>query len=365
MLAKPRHITPDNVSLREVTRAFEGVAVDWKGPFSVRTPEGFLGFFLIIDLFSSRSWVHLAATSSEWSTFWPHFVARIQAKLGKQGISFVITDGAKIFSQTSITTFNEEKGIETITTAPFSQWQNPAERCLQSVVRGAVADLIHGGGPDWAWGHAVHHSNDSLNRSPPATPVPGKEGVSRLRLNQPTMTLEQELRNHKPFLCLCFKTTPDQYRLKDFGPRAEACVHLRYDPARKAYIVLTLPDLKMFWSLELRFVVDSFPLRSTSPMSRQLDLFVQPTADDLAYSSIHGPANMLRRRGIAGVGDRALISSTPALVQPLRRSERIAEASINVTNAVLTSDQMAALTPLNAKEALTGLYKDQWLKAIL
>jgi hypothetical protein len=365
MLAKPRHITPDDVSLREVSRPFEGVAVDWKGPFSVRTPEGFLGFFLIIDLFSSRSWVHLAATSSEWSTFWPHFVARIQAKLGTQGISFVITDGAKIFSQASITHFNEEKGIENITTAPFSQWQNPAERCVQTVVRGAVAYLIHGGGPDWAWGHAIHHSNDSLNRSPPSTAIPGKEGMSRLRLCQPTLTLEQEMRNHKPFMCLCFKTTPDPYRLKDFSPRAEACVHLRYDPARKAYVILSLPHLNMFWSLELRFVADSFPLRSTSPMSRQLDLFVQPTADDLAYSSIHGPANMLRKRGIVGVGDRALISSTPALVQPVRRSARIADASINITTAVLTTDQMAALTPVTAREALTGPYKEQWARAML
>jgi hypothetical protein len=70
---------------------------------------------------------------------------------------------------------------------------------------------------------------------------------------------------------------------------------------------------------------------------------------------------------VAGVQDAQMvnISNTPALVQPLRDSARIADAGINVTTAVLTTDQMAALTPLSVKEAVTGPYKEQWLQAIL
>ncbi len=118
----------------------------------------------------------------------------------------------------------------------------------------------------------------------------------RLRLSQPTITAEDEKRNHKPFLSLCFKTTPEAYRLKDFAPRAQPCVVLRYQPDKKAYAVLSLPDMALSYSLELRFVPNSFPLRSTSPMARQLDALVQPTGDELTYASIHGPGNMLLRQ---------------------------------------------------------------------
>ena len=153
---------------------YEGFAVDWKGPFAVRTPEGYTGFFLLVELLSTRCWAILAATSAEWATIWPIFVTRVEASTGKSNcIAYLISDGAKIFSQQVVKVFNEQKGIDSIATAPFSQWQNPAERLIQSVVRGAVADLIHGGGPDWAWGHAILHSVDSLNRSLPAKPVAG------------------------------------------------------------------------------------------------------------------------------------------------------------------------------------------------
>jgi hypothetical protein len=147
MLAKPRQISHDAISSREVSRVFEGFAVDWKGPFTVHTPEGFVGFFLILDLLSGRSWIILSTASSEWPTIWTKFVLRIEAKTGKQNsIAYMISDGGKVFDQQSMKDFNDSKGVEIITTAPFQQWQNPAERCIQTVVRGAVADMIHGGG---------------------------------------------------------------------------------------------------------------------------------------------------------------------------------------------------------------------------
>jgi hypothetical protein len=364
MLAKPRHITHDTESTREVSRPFEGLAVDWKGPFAVRTPEGFTGFFIIVELFSTRCWAVLASSSSDWSSIWPAFVAKTEAKLGKQNcIAFIISDGAKVFSQLAITKLNEQKGIEPIATAPFCQWQNPAERVIQTVVRGAIADLIHAGGPDWTWGHAILHSVDSYNRCIPSKSIPGHEGKSRLRICHPTISAEQEMRNHKPFGALCFMTTPNAYRLADFSPRAVAAVHLRYDSTRKAFAILSLPGLKLSWSLELHFVPTSFPLRTNSPMAQQLDALMQPTPEDRTYATIHGPGNLLRRRSLAGTGDRALIRENATLLAPVRRSERIAQ--VNVTTSVLTTDQMEAITPFHTRQALTGPYKEFWLPAVL
>ena len=59
------------------------------------------------------------------------------------------------------------------------------------------------------WGWAVAHAADSLNRMHPPVAVAGHEGKSRLRIAYPSVTEDKEMRNHKPFLSLCFKKLPD------------------------------------------------------------------------------------------------------------------------------------------------------------
>ena len=202
LLAKPRRIAHDKVSTRQTTRVFEGFAADAKGPISTPTPEGFRYFFLVVCLFSSYHWTILAQSQDEWKDIWPAFVKRAEAKSGKgHCVSFIITDGHKVHSSKSITAFNEDRGIQPITAAPHSQWQDPAERGIQTVMNGARTSLIHGGGKEWMWGWAVLHSGDSTNRMKPPHVVPGHEDKSRLRIMDSSMTPSKEMRTHKPFLC--------------------------------------------------------------------------------------------------------------------------------------------------------------------
>ena len=51
----------------------------------------------------------------------------------------IVTDGG-------VQAFNNGRGIETITCAPYSQWQDPAERGIQTISNTARTSLIHGGG---------------------------------------------------------------------------------------------------------------------------------------------------------------------------------------------------------------------------
>jgi hypothetical protein len=245
-------ITHDKVSTRQCTRVSEGFAADAKGPISTPTPEGFLYYFLIVCLYSYYVTVILAKEQAEWAKIWPVFVKREEARAGKERcVSFLITDGHKVHTQTSMKEFNNDRGIETITAAPYSQWQDPAERSIQTITNGARTSLIHGGGKDWMWGWAVQHAADSCNRMHPPVAVLGHEGKSRLRIFYPSTTQDKEMRTHKPFLCLAFKTIPEAERRSNFKPRAEPCCYLRYVRERKAYALLTIPNL--YFTFPLKF----------------------------------------------------------------------------------------------------------------
>ncbi len=133
LLSKPRKIPPDKFSTRQCARVCEGLAADAKGPMNTPTPEGFAYFFLIVCLYSHFYWVVLAKAQSDWDAIWPVFVKRQEARAGKDRcVSFILTDGHKVHSQKSVVTFNEDRGIETVSAAPYSQWQNPAEPGIQA-----------------------------------------------------------------------------------------------------------------------------------------------------------------------------------------------------------------------------------------
>jgi hypothetical protein len=404
LIAKPRRITHDKVSTRQCTRVSEGFAADAKGPINTPTPEGYKYYFLIVCLYSYHYWAVLAKSQADWETIWPIFVKREEARSGKERcVSFLITDGHKVHSQESMKIFNDGRGIQTISTAPHSQWQDPAERGIQTITNGARTSLIHGGGKPWMWGWAVLHSTDSTNRMKPPVAVLGHEGKSRLRIAYPSVTQAKEMRTHKPFLSLAFKTKPKPELGSNFNPRAEPCVFLIYVPAKKAYAMLTIPNLYLTYSIEIRSVTGTFPLRVTDYLTNQLDTFLRPSVEDDLYSSIHGPSNVLRRQPMTGqaLDPSTLIQQTPVVArQPVvpaelpgpghsstrgympteaglqsaasrERADVPAAAHAVATQAracppkKFTPDELAARTPRSIFQALGGPDSKFWLPGII
>jgi hypothetical protein len=400
LLAKPRRITHDKTSTRQCTRVSEGFAADAKGPISTPTPEGYLYYFLIVCLYSHHYWAVLAKSQADWQTIWPVFVKREESRSGKERcVSFLITDGHKVHSQSSMRSFNDDRGIQTISTAPQSQWQDPAERGIQTITNGARASLIHGGGRPWMWGWSIMHATAGTNRMRPPVTVVGHEGKSRLRIAYPGVTEAGEMRTQKPFLCLAFKTLSEVERGSNFDPRASPCVHLCYVTTRKSYALLTLPDLSLTYTVQARFVPGSFPLRATDHLANQLNTFLRPSVEDDIYSSVHGPANVLRRRRLAGeTMDRsALVVPVPVLVRAPERSStrgyRPSAAGLQsaaylpaiapdstvsahalamqactiggASSARFTPDELAARTPRTIFQALRGPDAQYWLPSIV
>jgi len=369
MCAKARAITHDKVSTRDPVGPYEIISADCKGPIMTPTPEGFKYFFLLTCLFSHFYWIVLVKTMNEWAAIWPTFVRRAQAKSGK--IACLITDAATLMTQKSISTFNDLHGIEGVSSAPYSQWQDPVERGNQTVASLARASMIHGGARGFMWGSACIHATASTNRMHPPKPVPGHEGKSRLRIIDPTMTLEKEMRNHKPFLCLGFVRI--NITGSNFKPRNEPCVHLYYNPSKKAYALLTVPNLYLLHSVEVRFVTTCYPLRVTNHFSNKMDAFMRPSDEDEAYSSVHGPRNIMRKVKPQETVDSGLVIPTPVLLATpgapaVRRSSRHKWAPtqfVSVTRAVFTPDQLALRTPRSTTHAVTGPDREFWVSGVL
>ena len=200
------------------------------------------------------------------------------------------------------------------------------------------------------------------------------------------MTREKEMRTLKPFLCLAFRTVPKAQRGSNFNPRSNACVHLRWVPEKKAYALLTVPNLYLIYSIEVRFVTQSFPLRVTNHLMNQLDTFLRPTIEDTLYASVHGPGNIMQRRRLASpaVDPTTMVANAPVQVHQPSRQPVTAEtlpgpgwsttrgyhptvaglesaayvttipAACSVEGQFFTPDQLAARTPKCIQHALSG-----------
>lgn len=192
---------------------------------------------------------------------------------------------------------------------------HPAERYIKTIWSMVVTSIIHGGGRDWMWGEGVLWAARAFNCMQPPNPVPGHEGRSRLGIMDMSMTREKMLRFLAPFLCLAFKLVPPALQGANVDPKATPCVWLRYEPSKKAHVLLTIPNLYITYSVEVTLVRESFPLRVTNHLSSQIETFMRPTLEDLQFAAIRGPGGVMTQyRAVAEkAGTPDLVVPTPAL----------------------------------------------------
>ena len=118
------------------TRKAEGFHSDFRGPFSVPTPEGYLYLLTIIDDYTHRMFGFLAKSQSEWMEIWARFVVRIEAELGQQNcISWILSDNGAVYKSAAMTHFCAARGIQQRFSGAYSQWMNHTRSgtCVRSV----------------------------------------------------------------------------------------------------------------------------------------------------------------------------------------------------------------------------------------
>ena len=161
------------------TRIAQGFHADFRGPFSCPTPQGFLFYLGIVDDKSRRLFPFLCKSVENWFDIWTNFVARIEAELGRANcISWILTDNGSIFKSARMASFCASKGIIQRHSTPYGQFlDHTAERNMRTVGESALTTMLHGNMPKRAWGWAMLHAADVLNRTTESASSNNKAGT--------------------------------------------------------------------------------------------------------------------------------------------------------------------------------------------
>jgi hypothetical protein len=131
-----------------------------------------------------------------------------------------------------MTSFCASKGIQQ-QFSPYAQWMDhTAERNMRTIGEMAVTTLVHANLPKAAWGHAVLHSIDVINRTADSVDINKRAGLasnfSRLE-KWKGHELPGQTKGLYPFGCLAFKHVPAVIRTK-LDHHATPDVYLGLDP---------------------------------------------------------------------------------------------------------------------------------------
>ena len=262
------HVYPHMASpggFERATRVAEGFHTDFRGPFTVATPQGYLYLLTIIDDFTRRIFPFLVKSQTEWYDIFTKFVVRVEAEMGKANcIAWLLSDNGSVYTADQMKSFCATKGIQQRFSAPYAQWMDhTAERNMRTIGEMGLTTLIHSNLPKTAWGYAMLHAAEVINRTSDSVDINKKAqfpaNYSRLE-KWKNKELPGQTKGLYPFGCLCFKHVPAAVR-KKLDEHATPQVYLGFDPKCRAYLLGTLYHLELSTSVEVTFVENVFPFR--------------------------------------------------------------------------------------------------------
>ena len=263
-------------------------AIDAAGPFRTTTLTGEKYLFLLVCIYSSRLFPMMSRNRSDFLALFKQFVTYIKAEFGKERvIAQIIVDGAKELAEsTAVEHYCASKGIYRVVTPPYTPNLNPAESAISVILPRARAMMIHAGAPPSTCGYALIYAAHVINRVP--RNYNGGEYATRIEkwTGRPQPHAHQALR---VWGSAVWKTHVDG-GLSKFESRAELHVFLGIDPRTKAYILGTLPHMKLERTPHCTFNESRFPWKETTagrltgpPTSTaEGDPLTSPTPADLA-----------------------------------------------------------------------------------
>lgn len=262
------HVYPHMASpggFERATRVAEGFHTDFRGPFSVATPQGQLYLLTIIDDLTRRIFPFLVKSQTEWYDIFVKFVVRIEAEMGKANcIAWILSDNGAVYTSEQMKTFCVSKGIQQRFSAPYAQWMDhTAERNMRTIGEMGLTTLVHSNLPKLAWGYAMLHAAEVINRTADSVEINSKAkfpaNYSRLE-KWKNKELPGQTKGLYPFGCLAFKHVPAAVR-KKLDEHAVPAVYLGFDPKCRAYLLGSLYRLDLSTSVEVTFVENVFPFR--------------------------------------------------------------------------------------------------------
>lgn len=395
------HVHPHaSTGFERATRVAEGFHSDFRGPFSVQTPQGALYLLTLIDDFSRCIFGFLVKSQTEWLEIWTKFVVQVEAEIGRPNcISWLLSDNGGVYKSTAMAAFCASKGIQQRFSAPYAQWMDhTAERNMRTIGEMAVTTLVHANLPKSAWGHAVVHAIDVINRTADSANNNKEASVpphfSRLE-KWKQKELPGQTKGLYPLGCLAFKLVPSELRTK-LDNHAIPSVYLGLDPRCRAFLLGSLFDLDLSTSAEVTFVENVFPFRKIKHRESPASLLWgtennlgegDPRLGMFADSDASGMTKVLDRQALKSIGILPPSSALPedepceesTLEPTLRRSSRVRQPPPELLDynhprmlpskdvaafLALSETQLQTVTPKSPEKAMLSSSSSQWLEAM-
>ena len=140
---------------------FYKLSSDWI-PFNCEERDGYTGFFLYVDYETTKIWIYLALSESDWLESLI-FVNNSERQRGARPLRIIQTDNSKVPISADFTLYIKESGIEYHSSAPYRHEQNYAERNVQTVKNGIRASLTYNKAPVEWYGYAAKHFEATYN----------------------------------------------------------------------------------------------------------------------------------------------------------------------------------------------------------
>nr|XP_043611507.1 uncharacterized protein LOC122583139 [Erigeron canadensis] len=265
----------------------ELVHLDVWGPYKVIGRGGFGYFLTIVGDYSRVVWVYLLKSKDEVFANVVVFFNLLKNQFGKT-IKTLRSDNGTEFINNSFVQFVETNGIVHRTFVAYSPQQNGiVERKHRHLLNLARSLMFQGGIPLSLWPECILTATYLINRLPSSVLL-GKSPYELVFGHVPSLS------HLRSFGCLVFAKTLNNF--DNFSSRSIKCIMLGYSNRKKAYKLMSLDDRKIFFSRDVKFFEDKFPLKENLNNSTdntisdnsidQLSIFEQNEYPNTSYDEV-------------------------------------------------------------------------------
>ncbi|GJY34640.1 retrovirus-related pol polyprotein from transposon TNT 1-94 [Tanacetum coccineum] len=244
-LGKSRKANHKPKMINTITEVLHTLHMDLCGPLRVQSINGKKYILVIVDDYSTFTWVKFLRSKDETPIFVINLLKQLQVGLNKT-VRFVRTDNGTEFVNKNLTYFYERVGITYEKTVLRTPQQNGVvERRNRTLVEAAWTMLIFSKAPLFLWAKAVAIACYTQNRSLIHT-LHNKTPYELVHDKKPDLSLQ------RIFGALCYPTN-DSEDLPKLKAKADIEFFVGYTPNRKGYRIYNKQTRQIMETIHVTF----------------------------------------------------------------------------------------------------------------
>ncbi|KAI7966516.1 hypothetical protein MJO29_002264 [Puccinia striiformis f. sp. tritici] len=246
------HKQPFSGTFPTFSQPLDCIHMDLCGPITPASRGGNRYFLKIIDGFTKYRFIYPMRCKSDTFRNFQIFLAQAKTHTNLR-LKMVVSDNGGEFCNKQFAQFYQEKGIQHLTSAPYTPQQNPmAERGNRTTVEKTRALLMTSGLPLEWWGEAVQLSVFLENRSPDSS-IGFLSPFEKWHGHKPDLSLLV------PFGCRAILFEERKWRDSKFSPSGIEAIFINYNGHHHSYKLWIPSSNKLVISHHVKFFPQTFP----------------------------------------------------------------------------------------------------------